>query len=149
MIKTIRTTAENPDFLQLIQLLDKDIAIKDGDEHVFFAQFNKTDSIKNVVLVYENEIAIGCGAFKHNKTAIAEIKRMFVNPEARGKGVATKVLLALEAWAKEENYNSCILETGHKFQEAIALYKKNGYKVIPNYDQYIGVDDSICFQKNI
>ncbi len=92
MIQIVRTTPDNPDFIQLIQLLDKDIETRDGDEHVFFAQFNKTDSIKNAIVVYENEIPLGCGAFKYYESDIAEIKRMYVNPEARGKGIATKVL---------------------------------------------------------
>lgn len=147
MIQIVRTTPDNPDFIQLIQLLDKDIETRDGDEHVFFAQFNTTDSIKNAVVVYENETPLGCGAFKYYDTAVAEIKRMYVNPEARGKGIATKVLNELQSWAKEENYSSCILETGHQYPEAVALYKKNGFMVTPNYGQYVGIDDSICFQK--
>ncbi|MGO4820765.1 MULTISPECIES: GNAT family N-acetyltransferase [unclassified Flavobacterium] len=149
MIKIIRTTPENTDFLQLIQLLDKDIELRDGEEHVFYAQFNKTDTIKHAIVVYENDRAVGCGAFKHYEEQVAEIKRMYVNSEDRGKGIASKILKELESWAKEENFNSCILETGHRFPEAVALYKKNGFAITANYGQYQGVADSICFQKTI
>ncbi|WP_367754277.1 GNAT family N-acetyltransferase [Flavobacterium sp. WC2430] len=147
MIKIIRTTPENIDFISLINKLDKDIKLRDGDEHTFFAQFNKTDSIKNAIVVYDELKAVACGAFKFYEEGVAEIKRMYVNPEARGKGIASKVLTELEFWAKEENYTSCILETGKKYPEAIALYKKNGFVVIPNYGQYEDIEDSICFQK--
>tara|TARA_R110000868_G_scaffold11389_3_gene55908 strand:+ start:72113 stop:72604 length:492 start_codon:yes stop_codon:yes gene_type:complete len=149
MIQIIRTSAENPDFIALIQELDKDIENRDGEEHSFYAQFNKTDSIKHALVVYEDERAIGCGAFKVYKDEVAEIKRMFVNPEDRGKGIASKILKELESWAEEENFKSCILETGKKYPEAIALYKKNGFVITSNYGQYEGIDDSVCFSKSI
>lgn len=149
MIQIIRTTPDNPNFIQLIALLDKDIQHRDGDQHVFFAQFNKTDNIKNAIVVYNDQIAVGCGAFKFYKEDIAEIKRMFVIPESRGKNIATKVLSELESWAKELSFSNCILETGKKFPEAIALYKKNGYSITANYGQYENIEDSICFQKTL
>lgn len=149
MIQIKRTSAENVDFAALIQELDIDIKKRDGEEHSFFAQFNKTDSIKHAIVVYEDQRAIGCGAFKLYKGEVAEIKRMFVNPEDRGKGIASTILKELESWAREENFKSCILETGKKYPEAIALYKKNGYSIMPNYGQYELIKDSVCFQKSI
>lgn len=149
MIQIIRTTPDNPDFTQLIALLDKDIQLRDGDEHVFYAQFNKTDTIKNAILIYHEKVAVGCGAFKFYKEDVAEIKRMYVDPKMRGKGIASKILTELESWAREENYKSCILETGQKYPEAIALYKKNGFAIIENYGQYEDIEDSICFQKTL
>lgn len=149
MIKYIRTTPENMDFISLIKKLDQDIKLRDGDEHIFFAQFNKTDSIKNVIVVYDELKAVGCGAFKFYDEDVAEIKRMYVNPEVRGKGIASKILKEIESWAKEETFKSCILETGKKYPEAIALYKKNGFLTIPNYGQYEHIEDSVCFQKTL
>ncbi|WP_026708744.1 GNAT family N-acetyltransferase [Flavobacterium frigidarium] len=149
MNQIVRTTPDNIDFKRLIELLDIDIQERDGDEHVFFAQFNKTDSIKNAVVVYVDEVAVGCGAFKLYKDEIAEIKRMYVDPQMRGKGIASKILIELENWAREEGYTSAILETGHKFPEAVALYQKNGFVITENYGQYIGVADSICFRKDL
>ncbi len=72
---------------------------------------------------------------------------MYVLPEKRGHGIASLVLRELEAWAKELNYTSCILETGYKQPEAISLYKRNLYNIIPNYGQYAGVESSVCFEK--
>jgi putative acetyltransferase len=149
MNQIVRTTPDNIDFKRLIELLDIDIQERDGDEHVFYAQFNKTDSIKNAVVVYVDEVAVGCGAFKLYKDEIAEIKRMYVDPKMRGKGIASKILIELENWAREEGYTSAILETGHKFPEAVALYQKNEFVITENYGQYIGIADSICFQKDL
>ena len=74
---------------------------------------------------------------------------MYVPPALRGKGIASAVLAELEKWAKELNYKKCILETGKKQPEAIALYNKNGYCIIPNYGQYENVENSVCFEKNL
>ena len=78
-----------------------------------------------------------------------EIKRMYTSPESRGKGIASSVLSELEGWASELSYEKCILETGKKQPEAIGLYEKNGYKTIPNYGQYAGIENSLCFEKHL
>jgi putative acetyltransferase len=59
------------------------------------------------------------------------------------------VLKALEDWAKELGYHKCILETGKRQPDAIALYQKNGYSIMPNYGQYQGVTNSVCFEKQL
>jgi putative acetyltransferase len=149
MLSLTRTNAQNPDYTRLIKFLDADLAEKDGDEHAFYAQFNKSDMIRHVLVAYIDEVAVGCGAIKEYQPGVAEVKRMFVSPEARGKGIATQILTELEVWAKELGFKKCILETGKKQVEAIALYQKNSYKIIPNYGQYEGMDNSLCFEKEI
>lgn len=147
MIILKRTNSNDLDFQTLVRELDKDLAIRDGEDHGFYAQFNKIDAIKYVVVAYENEIAVGCGAIKKFTENAMEVKRMFVPIERRGKGIASIVLQELEKWTAELGYEKCVLETGLKQPEAIALYKKNGYSQIPNYGQYIGMDNSVCFEK--
>ena len=143
----IRTNSNNANFIQLVALLDKDLAVRDGDEHAFYAQFNKVDSIKQVVVAYQNGMPVACGAIKPLSETAAEVKRMFVHPDHRKKGIAAKILTELEAWATELTFEECVLETGRKQPEAIALYQKVGYLVTPNYGQYIGVDNSVCMAK--
>ncbi len=147
MITLIRTNSNNNDFQSLVLELDKDLAIRNGDTNDFFAQYNKIDLINNVVVAYVNNEAVGCGAIKFYDNQTMEIKRMFVPKYQRGKGVAVLVLQNLELWAKELGYKKCILETGDKMHEAIGLYKKCHFKVIPNYGQYKNVSSSICFEK--
>ncbi|WP_459209918.1 GNAT family N-acetyltransferase [Aquimarina rhabdastrellae] len=144
-----RTDATHQDFIALVHLLDQDLAIRDGDDHAFYAQYNTLDTIKHVVIAYQDTIPVGCGAIKHYDNTIMEVKRMFTATAYRGKGIASKILNELEIWTKELSYTSCILETGIKQPEAIALYKKQGYEVIPNYGQYTGLDTSICFKKTL
>ena len=149
MIGITRTNSNDHDFRALVRFLDADLAGRDGTNHAFYAQFNTIDKIKHVVLAYENEKPLGCGAMKEYEANTMEIKRMYVSPESRNKGIATKILSELEHWAGELSYARCILETGKKQPEAIALYKKNGYTVIPNYGQYAKVENSLCFEKEI
>jgi len=149
MINIFRTNSENLDFIKLVKLLDAELAKRDGKDHLFYSQFNKIDKIKYIVLAYEDEQTVGCGAIKEFGNNTMEIKRMFVSLEYRNKGIASKILNEMENWTKELTYTKCILETGQKQPEAIALYKKNGYKLIPNYGQYVGVENSLCFEKEL
>lgn len=148
-LNCIRTASDNQDFQRLVKELDADLKIRDGDEYAFFAQFNKTDLIKHVVVAYQNNIAVGCGAFKAFTENTVEIKRMYVPLALRGNGIASLVLHELENWAAEIGINKCVLETGIKQPEAIRLYSKNGYTLIPNFGQYAGVESSVCFEKQI
>ena len=149
MIEIIRTSSTNQDFMKLIKLLDADLAITDGDEHSFYNQFNKIDSIKHVVVLYENGIPVSCGSIKEATSKKMEVKRMYTRPESRNRGLASLVLNELEAWTREMTYDACILETGKKQPHAIQLYKKNGYELIPNYGQYQGIENSLCFEKDL
>jgi putative acetyltransferase len=146
-IQITRTDSQNNDFQLLVKELDADLAIRDGDEHSFFDQFNKIDLIKHVIVASINDVTVGCGAIKEYDQQTMEVKRMYVKPEYRGKGIASTILNHLENWTKELNYSKCILETGIKQPEAIALYKKSKFINIPNYGQYAEVESSVCFEK--
>ncbi len=147
MIRIIKTDASQPDFKKLVEFLDADLAERDGEEHSFYDQFNKLHLIKYALVAYEKDIPVACGAIKEFEPNVMEVKRMYVTPEKRGKGIATKVLYALENWARDLGYQKCVLETGKRQPEAIALYTKNGYQIIPNYGQYAGIENSVCFEK--
>lgn len=149
MIRLIRTDSDNKDFIDLVKLLDAELAAIDGDEHAFYAQLNKTDKIRHVIVAYENDKPISCGAIREYSPIATEVKRMYTLHEYRGKGFATKVLDELEKWATELYFQKCILETGLRQPDAIRLYEKNGYSRIPNYGKYAGIENSVCFEKEM
>lgn len=144
-----RTNSDNVDFQNLVKLLDEDLHKQNGEDHAFYAQFNKIANIRHVVVCYIDQNPIGCGAFKAYDQNKVEIKRMFVKPEYRGKGIGLKILKELELWAAELNYSGSILETGKKRLEAISLYQKAGYTIIKNFGQYENVENSVCMAKDI
>jgi len=149
MISMVRTTSDNKDFGHLVIQLDAYLRILDGEDHAFYAQFNKSNLLKNALVCYENEVAVGIGAYKEYDSETAEIKRMFTLPEYRGKGIAKAILTELELWAKEEGYQFAILETGYLQKDAIGLYQKLGYEITENFGQYIGVENSVCMKKSL
>lgn len=148
-MKTLRTTSENLDFQKLVKHLDAYLAIMDGDEHGFYDQYNKINMLKNCIVIFDGEIPVACGAIKVFDDESMEVKRMFTLPEMRGKGIASKILSELENWTKELGFTKTILETGIRQSEAVALYEKCGYKKIPNYGQYAGIENSLCYEKNL
>jgi GNAT superfamily N-acetyltransferase len=148
-MKTVRTNSKNKDFIKLLVDLDAYLKITDQDEHDFYNQYNNVDTIKHVVMVYIDEIPVGCAAIKEFDTTSMEIKRMYVSNKQRGKGIAQKLITELEIWAKELGYSKCVLETGKRQKAAVKFYHKCNYKVTPNYGQYIGMENSICFKKHL
>jgi putative acetyltransferase len=148
-IKIIRTNSKNKDFIKLVKELDAYLKVTDEDEHDFYNQFNNTDVLKNIVVIYSREIAVGCGAIKNFDDTSVEVKRMFVSLDKRGLGLAQKILQELEMCAEELGYQKCVLETGIRQVEAVKFYKKCKYQVIPNYGQYQGMKNSICFEKQL
>jgi GNAT superfamily N-acetyltransferase len=148
-IQIKRTNFDNVDFINLVKELDAYLKITDRDEHDFYNQFNHIDVLKNIVVIYFNEIAVGCGAIKKFDNNTVEVKRMFVCEEKRGSGVAQEMLQELETWAQELGYQECVLETGIRQVEAVRFYKKCNYKIIPNYGQYKKMENSICFKKRL
>ena len=149
MVKLTRTDSKNTDFIALVMRLDAELAERDGSEHAFYAQYNHIEGINQVVVAYEEDRPVGCGAIKPYTSGIMEVKRMFTLPTQRGKGIAARILGELEAWAKELGCGRCILETGKRQPEAIALYTRCGYRIVENYGQYQGVENSVCFEKDL
>lgn len=149
MLTLTRTDSEHPDFVTLVHMLDAHLAKLNGEQDAFYSQYNKIAALTHVLVAYEDGQAVACGAIKEIEPGVMEVKRMFTLPDQRGKGIASQLLMGLESWAAELGYEKCVLETGKKMTDAVSLYQKNGYKVIPNYGQYVDVEDSICFEKQL
>ena len=148
-VTIVRTTSDNPDFRSLIAQLDKGLWERYTELGPDYWGNNSIEFNPHVVLLYQDEIAVGCGCFKEKDESTVELKRMFVLESARGLGFAKLLITQLESWAKELNYSVIVLETLYKQEEAISLYKKAGYVITDNYPPYVGYVDSICMRKGI
>lgn len=142
-----RTDSTHTDFQNLVKLLDATLAEHNGDADGFFARFNTIDTIKNCIIAYVDQALAACGAFKPFSEDTVEIKRMFTHPDFRKKGLGSAIVQELENWAKELGFKKAVLETSKELTNAISVYEKSGFYKIPNYEQYIGVDSSVCFEK--
>ncbi|MAD97618.1 MAG: GNAT family N-acetyltransferase [Flavobacteriaceae bacterium] len=147
MLEIKRTDAKNTDLIQLVQELDAYLKVTDGEDHSFYNQFNGLDAIKHCVVAYVDGQAVGCGAIKKFDATTMEIKRMYLQPEHRGKSIADQIIRELEVWTVDLGFSKCVLETGDRQVEAVKFYHKMGYQIIPNYGQYKGMENSNCFEK--
>ncbi len=148
-IKIERTNSDNTDFQKLVSDLEIYLTGLDEEVHNECKAYNKLETINHVIIAYDNNKIVGCGAIRAYDKETIEIKRMFVSDEFRNKGIATQILIELENWSKEQGFLKSILETGTMMLGAIRFYKKNNYVQIPNYGQYNSKPKSICFSKSL
>lgn len=145
------TDGGDPDFAMLCSRLDCNIdeIVGKNFERSQYTQYNQRDSIHDVIVAYLDGKPVACGAFKMYDEDHAELKRIFTDPSNRNMGLGAELLRRLEARAKIKGYRWCILETGKPLEAACHVYKKAGYKIIPNYGQYACMPDSICMERKI
>jgi putative acetyltransferase len=93
--------------------------------------------------------AVGCGAIRLLDATRAEVKRMYVETDQRGKGVGRAVLDSLEAAARERGVRRLVLETGVHQEAAIALYRRAGFTVVDCWGEYAASPSSVCFEKTL
>ena len=146
----LRTTSDDPRFLELVAELTAFTLEMDGEElHAQLSAHNKVDTIPYACIVMDCDRPIGCGGLRPYSDDKIEVKRVFVRPEARRTGAAADLMLELENWARELGFEQVILETSIEFHPALALYRSLGYIQTEKYDPYKNVDLSICFSKTL
>jgi len=153
-VKSLRffdTDGKNEEFVYLCGKLDENLDEIVGGrfQRQQYVKYNTLEKIQDVIVVYDKERPIGCGAFRFYDERTAEIKRLYLLPEYRGRGIAGELLKRLEANAKNKGFSTVVLETGEPLTEAMALYKRAGYQVVPNYGAYADMPDSVCMSKKL
>ncbi len=142
--------SDSPDALMLIDKFNVELIAKYGEEDLGDFNLYETDIPKSCFVIARlNGEAVGCGALRPLDGKTGEVKRMYVVPMMRGRGISRKILNELEAEAKKVGYEKLWLETGVLQPQAIGLYEKDGYVRIKNYGLYINNPLSICFEKKL
>ena len=149
MLEVSRTPSDDPRFRALVAELDAELWQRYGDVQAQYAPHNVIEELATVVIACEADRALGCGCFKAIGAGTVELKRMFVTPAARGRGVAKRIVGELEGWARESGVTAMVLETGPNNPEAIALYGKLGYRRIDRFGPYTDMPTSICMAKQL
>ena len=148
-VTTLRTSADHPAFRALVGQLNAYLAPINGADHGFYDRHSQIDSLDYVLVAYRGAEPIACGALREMDARTVEIKRMFVPPTLRGQGLGSYLLQELERWAAELGYQRTVLETGNYMPDAMALYRKNGYREIERYPPYEAAERSVCFGKEL
>jgi putative acetyltransferase len=147
MITIKRTDSNDSDFKTLVAALDNDLWSRYGEMQLEYRKYNVIENLPTVVVIYEGNTPVGCGCFKHFEPHTVELKRMFVDPDHRSKGIGFTIIHELEKWARELDHQAMVLETAIGQPEAIHLYRKYGFTDIPRYGQYADKTQSICMKK--
>lgn len=146
-----RTDGRNKDFIENCRLLDMDLDRRVGKKikRDKYQKYNQLDEIREAIIVYEENKPIGGGAIRRYDDESVELKRVFVHTEYQGRGIGSRLVSLLIEWATELGYKRMILETGELLAESCAVYKKMGFKVIPNYGPYMDMPESLCMAKDL
>ena len=137
------------DFRALAALLDAYYFTLVGEIQLKYAEPNRPENMSALAVVYEGETAIACGAWKAVDAATAEIKRIFVLPQFRRRGVAGELIRALEENVAATGRRKLILETAVDTSGSHALYLSLGYQLREYYGSPAGAENCLCFHKEI
>ena len=140
---------DSRDFLFLADKLDEYYFQIVGDVQLKYAGVNKPHNFNGLCVVYEDGQPVGCGSWKKIDDTTAEIKRIYVLPEHRRKGVASMVVKAMETDAEKQCFKHFILETARTTMDSANLYLSLGYKEIDYYGSPAGAENCRCFEKNL
>ncbi len=142
-------TAESADFRALAAALDAYYFTLVGDIQLQYAEPNRPENMNALLVAYEDATPAACGAWKAVDGETAEIKRIYVQPQYRRRGVASALIRALEEDIACSGRHKLILETAVDTTSSHELYLSLGYKLRDYYGSPAGADNCMCFHKEI
>lgn len=142
------TNARDRGFIDLAARLDSHLDALSPAQHALCAPHNLLDGDALVALIFDNGQPVACGALRLLDDHTGELKRMFVHPAFRGRGLAREVLRALEARAVTEGCRMLVLETSPALSAAVSLYRSVGFRPIDHYGPYRGMN-TLCMGKAV
>lgn len=141
--------ASSPDFRMLAAKLDEYYFELVGDIQNRYAEVNRPENMTALAVAYENDTPIACGAWKRIDATTAELKRLYVLPQFRRKGVARSLIASLEADAAAAGIRHMILETAVDTTDSHRLYLSAGYRITDYYGSPAGAENCLCFHKEL
>ncbi len=148
-----RSTLASPEAARLIAALNAELTAtfpEPGATHFSLSCAKVKPGDGAFVIAYLDDVAVGCGAVRRLDEMTAELKRMYVDPTVRGRGIGRRLVEALEREAQQLGVTRVVLETGARLAPAIRLYQGTGYARIPLFGEYLSSPDtSLCFGKSL
>ncbi|MFJ1761053.1 GNAT family N-acetyltransferase [Amycolatopsis sp. NPDC088138] len=141
---------DDPDAVRLREAQRVELDARYGTDHHEPGALPTAETMAVFLVARDGDgTAVGCGGLRPLGPDSAEIKRMYVDPSARGTGVATALLRALEDHARELGIPRLLLETGTGQPDAMRFYQREGYEPIEAYGPYRGEPVSRCFARDL
>lgn len=140
---------QSPDYAMLAGMLDAYYFSIVGDVHLRYADVNRPENMACRIIAYEDGKAVACGCWKAIDERSAEVKRIYVLPEYRRRGIASRIIRKLEEEIARAGYGVIILETARTTAESKQLYLSLGYEEIDYYGSPAGAENCLCFRKYV
>lgn len=139
-----------PESVELREALNAELCRRYGHDAEPGEKPSAEDSALFLVARDSDGEALGCGALRPlGDGGVVELKRMYVRPQDRGRGLGWVILIALETEAERLGFNCLRLETGDFQPEAMSLYRAAGYREIPCFGAYVAGPHSRCFERRL
>ncbi|HEV2779626.1 MAG TPA: GNAT family N-acetyltransferase [Actinophytocola sp.] len=141
---------DHPDAGSLIDEVQQEYVVRYGGPdgtRVDPAQFAPPRGL--FLVGYLDGAPVACGGWRAHADGVVEVKRMYVVPAARGRGLARAMLAELELSAKRAGARRLVLETGSRQPEAVALYRSSGYTDVPPFGYYANAPESVHLGKTL
>lgn len=150
MLTIRKVEPSSAELAALIEKLDRYLRTLYEEDVIFTVDFSDTRTADmTFAMAYWDGVPVGCGGIKPLGGPCAELKRFYVEPEQRRRGIAAQLLRFLESSAEEQGYTVLRLETGEPQFEAVAFYKKHGFYPIDRYGEYADCEESLCYEKKL
>ena len=150
-IEFLWTDGSNKDFLMFYRKTEDYYSkiVGGAGNRAGFIPYNLSESISDVLIAYSDGTAVGCAGLKRYSDADVEIKRVWVEPDCRGKKIATQLMEHIEEKARLKGFKRAILQTRPIMTDAVGLYEKRGYVLVDNYPPYDKLEGAICMALNL
>lgn len=147
----VKTSGDASDFIMLSKELDQLFAelAHDKDKLARVGEYNDPTDVETAFIAYVGGEPVGCIGLKKYDGEHAELKRLFLKEEYRGRGLSQKLVAAVEEEARSRGFRYMLLQTARALASAVALYEKSGYEVIENYGPYVGMAGALCMEKKL
>jgi len=140
---------QSPDYAMLAKKLDEYYFTLVGDVHLRYAEVNRPENMACRIVAYDGERPVACGCWKPIDEKAAEVKRIYVLPEYRRRGLASRFIDRLEGEIAAAGYTTAILETARTTEDSRELYLSLGYELIDYYGSPAGAENCLCFRKSL
>ena len=141
---------DQPDVIRLIEALDAYAnALYPPESNHLLDIAALSDPAVAFLVVRDRSEAVGCGAVLRDPRGFGEVKRMYVRPDQRGRGIGRRVLAAIEAIARDSRLPLLRLETGIHNTEALALYRRAGFAECTAFGDYAPDPLSVFMEKRV
>lgn len=134
---------ESPELLELFSEHDEYMMEFLGEHRKYYTPYSEAEHIGRAWIVYVDGGPAGCAAYRAGEQGSAELKRVFIRPRYRGRGISKKLVRTVEDFAREQGCNTLALDTNSTLEPAVTLYRRTGFRVVFQEGKYIKMEKEL------